>query len=77
MGLITALLVWPAEQSKANAATTAFARSRLPRSLLTAHSGGLVLALLGVGDGCNERVVVIEYGVMYGDAALAGTYVLN
>jgi hypothetical protein len=59
----------PAIRGKANSATTAFAGSPVRAS--RAHSlpltpGIPLLALYGVGDGCYERVVVIEYEVMYG-----------
>jgi len=35
---MTVLSEWSVHRGKANTATTMFARSRLPRSLLTAHS---------------------------------------
>ncbi len=68
----------PAIRRKANIATTAFARSRLPCSLLTAHSvvagagfvGGwrwLQRASCGHKKGC----------LLYGGALLADTYDLN
>ena len=46
--LMAVLCEWPAIRGKANTATTAFARSRLPRSLLTAHSVDAAAGFVGV-----------------------------
>ena len=45
-------------RGKANTATTAFARSHLPRSLLIAHSVAAAVGFVGVSDGGFERVEI-------------------
>jgi hypothetical protein len=44
-------------RGKANTATTAFARSRLPRSLLIAHSMDVAVGFVGVWGILLQRII--------------------